>query len=424
MTATALRVPRTTPLPSPQVWVPNALGIAGGWSGNTVNAAYFNGKTYVGFCDGDGKSRIAAYAHSTDTWALSPAILTATADIHCTPSVLVRSSDHKIVVATAKHDGTNLYIAVSTNAEDISAWGTATDISSTLGGTTYTYANLFQLSGETGKIHLFYRDYVAGTTTGSLAHATSTDAGATWTAQTVIFSVSGKVAYWAIGSDDTARIDIVTSDGSAASGDTASAYHFYYSGGNWFKSDGIQITASLPFAAANVTKIYDGATNGNVRAGYDIATNGGNPRAVWAAYNSAGSGSNENYWYGSCASGTWTVNEITDSGSTPDTNFQEGGVAIDATDVSGVFVSKKTSSVWQIFRYSTTDAGVTWASTQLTADSAPTPTDIYNLRPRSPRNAAATLTSVFCSGPHFGTGLGVEPPAAQSRRYPNPVKRF
>lgn len=419
----SLLVPTNPPLPSPPSWFSDGLAIAAGWSGNTESAAYYNGTTYIAFVDGDGNARVASYEHSTDTWTLSPVIASLSADVHATPSVLVRSSDHKLVVAAAQHNGAVLYIAISTNAEDVSAWGAATNIAATLGGTAYTYANLFQLSGESGKIYLFYRDRPSGVT-GNLAYSTSTDGGTTWTAQTTVYSVSAKSSYWAVSSDDTNRIDIVTTDGSAESGDTASVYHFYYSGGNWFKSDGTQITASLPFGTTDITKIYDGATNGSARAPYDAATNGGNPVGVWAAYNSAGSGSNENYWYGSCSSGTWTVNQITDSGSTPDANFAEGGIAIDTTDTNRVFLSKKTSSVWQMYHYETANSGSSWASTQLTSDTALTvASDVNNLRPRAPRNAVAALTAVWCLGPHWASG-SAEPPATQIRGYPNPVAAF
>ncbi len=421
MSMTTFRPPQR-PFGVSQPWFPTSLGVASGIPGNTVSGTYYNGKTYFAFCDGDGKARVAQFNHSTRAWTISPVIVSGAlqVDTHCGPSVLVRSSDHKIVLAVAPHDLAHLYIAVSTNAEDITAWGSSTDIHSTLGGTSYTYANLFQLSGESGKIHLFYRDYVSGTSTGSLGHSTSTDGGATWAAQDVIYSVSGKASYWAISSDDTARIDIVTTDGSAGDGNVASVYHFYYTGGSYYKSAGTLITAGLPLGVASITKIYDSATSGSARALYDTLTNGGNPVSVWASYNVAGSGSPSNYWYASCSSGVWTVNVIDSTGSVPDV-FAEGGVAIDATAPTRVFVSKKTSSVWQMFTYDTADAGATWTAVQKTTDSLLRPTDAYNLRPRSPRNAVSTLSGVWFFGPHFSIpgGVGLEPPAAQIRGYPN-----
>lgn len=424
MTVTSLLVPRQTPVPSPNAWFPSGLGIAAGVAGNTAGSSYYNDKTYIGLVDGDGNARVASYTHSTKTWTLSPAIVTGLGiDTHAGPSVLVRSSDHKLLLAVASHDGVHIYVAVSTNAEDVSAWGAASDISSTLGGTSYTYANLFQLSGESGKIYLFYRDEQDSVTSGVLCFSTSTNAGSTWAAQTVLYKNTNKQCYWAVSSDDTSRIDFVVSDGNVIDNAIGSVYHFYYSGGSRFKSDGTTISASLPLAPSNITKIYDGATNGYTRAPYDVVTNGGNPCAVWAVYDPAGSGSNEHYWYGSCSAGTWTVNEITNTGSTPDANFQEGGCAIDTTNASRVFVSKKTSSVWQMFKYETGNSGSTWTNTQLSSDSNGQPTDAYNLRPRSPRDAVSALSALWCFGPHWSFS-SAEPPAAQLRAYPNPVGAF
>lgn len=423
MTRTLFRAPASQTLVEPACFE-SGIGIAASWVGLLVHASYYNGKTYIGFCDGGGNARVASYNHSTHAWVLSPVIVSGLgADSHCTPSVLVRSSDHKLVVAVSPHDvnigATHMYVAISTNAEDVSAWGAATDIKTSLGGTSYTYANLFQLSGESGKIYLFYRDEQSAGATAALCFSTSTDGGATWAAQTTLYLNSGKQLYWAIGSDDTSRIDFIVADGYAANNDAASAYHFYYTGGGYKKSDGTAITAGLPLAPANLTKIYD-QSNGETRFPSMILTNGGNPCAVWVANNAAGSGSNENYWYGTSLAGVWTVNQITDTGSPPDANFSEGGVSIDPTNISRVFVSKKTSGVWQMFKYETSNGGSTWTNTQLTSDTSPTASDANNLRPTAPRNAASGLTMVMLIGPHWAFS-SAEPPAAQIRGYPNPI---
>ncbi len=414
MTRTFLRLPHGPPLAPSKLWFPSGLGISAGWAGNTVNAATYNGKTYIGFCDGDGNGRVATFTHASRVWTLSPIVVAGLgADAHATPSVLVRSSDHKLVLAASPHATAHMYVAISTNAEDASAWGAATDIEGSLTGSpNCTYANLFQLSGESGKIYLFFRG--GGGTNGQLYYSTSSDAGSTWSAKTEVYTAGAVGAYWAISSDAISRIDFVISDGNAPSGDAASAYHFYYTGGTYYKSDGTHITATLPLGPSDLTKIYD-QSNGYVRAPYDILTNGGNPVAVWATYDPAGSGSDEHYWYGSCTAGTWSVHEIADAGAPPDATMQEGGVAIDATNPAAVFVSKATSSIWQMFRSVTADGGATWSSTQLTTDSASAPGDAYNIRPRSPRDGVTAFTCVWV----IGAIDSVNRPASQIRGYPN-----
>lgn len=425
MTAASLRTPRQPPQPSPQPYPVPSIGVPSGWPGNNRNSTFYNGVTYIGFCDGDGNVRVAAYRHSTGALTVSPIIVSGLgADCHCGPCVLIRSSDRKIIVAVAPHAASHMYVAVSTNSEDVTSWGAATDIIASIGSTlTCTYANLFQLSGESGKLYLFFRN--GSPTTGQLYYSTSTDGGVTWTAAVELYANGTNGPYWAISSDDTSRIDFAVSDGNVGSNGIGSMYHFYYTGGSFYTSDGTLITAALPLAPANITEIYGGFSNGYVRAPFDVVTNGGNPVAVWSAWNHAGSGSNMNYWYASCSGGVWTVNLIHDTGSTSDPQFNEGGVCIDHTNPNRVYVSIDTSGVWQIYTYLTANAGATWTSTQMTSDSG-TPGDAYNLRPVSPRNANSGLPVVWLFGPHYSTppGSGIEPPAARLRGFPNPIKIF
>lgn len=407
-----LRTPRQTPIQPP-----NYNQLIGGptaflGTDSSKNAAYYNGVTYIGYINGAGEARVSAYNHTTRALTTSPAIVTGLgADVHCSPSVLVRSSDHKIVVAVAPHNDAHLYVAISSSAESVAAFAAATDINSTLGGTKYTYANLFQLSGESGKIYLFYRDQLADTTN-VLTYSTSTDGGSTWAAQTALYENSLKQSYWVVDSDSASRIDFLVSDGTAANGDTASLYHFYYDGSRR-KSDGTVISASLPLGPSNLTKIYDGATNGSVRVPYSVVT--GSPAGAWAAYDPAGSGSNEKYWYGIYTGGSWTVNSIVDSGTPPVTGFSEGGLAVDRISNSIVYVSRVTSSQWQIFRYSTANNGSSWSNTQLTSDAD------LNLRPVTPRDAVSGLRCLWCFGPHFLSAASVETFSSLIRTHPHPA---
>ncbi len=402
-------------------------GPAKGWAGfDEINSCvYYNGNTYFGFVDNAGGIHVGSYNHATKMVTLSPVIVTIIPDVHCTPSVIVRQSDQKLVIACSPHDtvpAVHMYVAVSTNAEDVSAWGSATDIKTSLGGSSYTYPKLVQLSGESGKIYLFYRDEQSGGATAAIAYSTSTDGGATWAAQTTLYKNAGThQPYWGIESDDVSRIDFVTTDGSAAAGDaTASLYHFYYTGGSRYKSDGTLISASLPLAPSNLTMIYNG-TNGGMRSPYSI-TVGPSPFATWATFDPAGSGSNELYWYGTCSSGgVWTVNEIVDTGAPPVTGFSEGGVYLDKIDQTIVYVSRKVSGFMQIYRYQTADSGATWTSTAITSDSNGQFGDSLNLRPISPRHAVADLRALWCFGPHYVDHDSYEASPALIRGYPNNV---
>lgn len=390
----------------------------------TSPAFYYNGSTYIGYMDPAGNVRVASYNHSTRAVAISPAIVSGlNSNWHLAPSVLVRSSDHKLVIAVPAVSA--FYIAVSTNAEDVSAWGTATNINSSLGGATYIFANLFQLSSESGKIYLCY---ATQGTTYECCYSTSTDGGSTWASQTQVYS-TGDTNHpeFAFSSDMNSRIDFLVADGQASADSNASLYHFYYTGGSFFKSSGASVTGTKPYAPSGVTKIYDGATNGLVRSPCTIITNSGNPAATWAAYNSAGSGSNENYWYGSCSGGTWTVNKIDDAGAVIEVpGAGEGDAGNDPLDPSVVYVSRKVLGRWQMFKYQTANSGSTWTSTQLTFDTSD-PNLGGDVKPIYPINAVASLRCLWLSGPYGPQSLGASTNIGATmkiRGYPNPEAAF
>lgn len=420
MTTAALRVPRQAQNLATGYFT--MVAGPGGTPTNDLNspAFYFNGKTYVGYVDPTGAIRVVSYTHATGAVAISPQVITGLpANYHCAPAVLVRSSDSKLVVA-ASDTGSNFYVAISTNAEDVSAWGSPSNIGSTLGGSNYFYPRLFQLSAEAGKIYLLY---LSEATNYYAAYSTSTDGGATWGAQTKIYA-TGNTNLWffAADSDQASRIDFLASDGAASAGETASIYHFYYQGGSFYKTDGTAISGSMPYAPGNLTKLQDGATYGSIRTPSAIITNGGTPVAVWASYNTAGSGSNENYWYGIYTGGSWAINTIDNTGSVPEIpGCVEGDAVIDRLNPAQVYVSKKVSGRWQMFLYSTANNGSSWTSTQLTFDT----TDGGDIKPNAPINSTSSLRCIWESGPYGPQGsLNSISATMQIRGYPNPAGAF
>lgn len=409
MSAPALRVPHVpqrNPLPDFKLLdVPG-----GGWVEINISATYYSGITYFGYINPSGEVRVASYNHTTHAVVVSPAIVSGlTVDLHNTPSVLVRSSDQKLLIAIAPHSAPHMYVAVSTNALDVSAWGAATDINGTLGGNELSYANLFQLSGESNKIYLFYRDFEsAGVVNGTLCYSTSTDGGATWTAQTSVYQVPAYMQF-ACDSDSNSRIDFILTDGQIARGDTANTYHMYYQGGSFQKSDGTTISATKPFAPSATTKIYDGATNGSVSTDVSLVSSG--PTVAFAAANTGGWASHpENNWYGVWNGSSWNVHLMADTGQIPNVNFNEPGVAVSRSTPSQVFVSRAVSGVVQVFLYKTSDNGVTWSNQQLSFSLGDP-----NIFPIVPRNEDSRLRALWLSGPQTPTSF-----SCQVLGYPNP----
>lgn len=429
MSVATLRVPRQAPLASPPAWfkmVEAPTGFLG--ADITCCSAYYNNKTYIAYVTPAGSAVVSSFDHTTKEVLTSSAVVTGLgADIHATPSLLVRSSDKKLVLVAIPHNSTHVYVAISTNAEDISSWGSATDIGTTIGGTSHAYARLVQLSGESGKMYLFFRDRQDTDATNVLCYSTSSDGGSTWTAQTELYKNSLHQAYWVIGSDDANRIDIATSDGTVSAGDTsASVYHFYYDAtATKFKtSDGTEITDTKPFTPSSLTKLYDGATNGSA-SGPNCMIPGTTPIVAFGAASST-SGDDSNFWYSIYTSGAWSTQLVDSTGTSSEVNFGQvsgGGIAVDRIDNSKAYVSKKVSGIWQMFLYVTADQGATWTSTQLTFDVGGQDADRPNIMPCTPHNAATELRCIWCFGPHYLEG-SLETSSAAIRGYPNPVAAF
>lgn len=412
MTASSLRVSRRAPHPSPTAYGDVGDMPWGGYTSTTINAAYYNGKTYIGYEDGNGAIHVLSYNHSTGAIVISPSIVTGLAvDTHCGPSVLVRQSDHKIVLAVTGHGVNHMYIAVSTNAEDVSSWGAANDIASTLaGGAAYTYANLVQLSGESGKIYLFYRDN--GPTDAVYCYSTSTDGGATWAAQTQLYApAQGNNAPYAwLTTDSATRIDFAVNDGNVEDSKPGSLYHFYYSGGSFFTSTGTTISVAKPYASSNLTKILDGPTSGGTLTTMHIVNSG--PTIVFDAAPAAGLGTGPlNIRYAAYSGGAWSVHTITDNGTgSGSPAINSGGSCINPNNTSQVFLGKSVSGVYQAFLYQTSDGGTTWTNTQLTSD-----VSSGNFGFNTPRDAASGLLSFWGYGLPYGNKLRV---------YPNKLSAF
>lgn len=341
----------------------------GGWSHIADPRALYLAavdKTVFGYVDGtSGDVEIRAYDNALGTVGSAVTLKAAVGGIegnpdwHDNPAILRRASDGKLVAIYTPHSSAQCYRRISSNADDPSSFAAETNLDSQIGGTDYTYPYLTQLLDEASDpIYLFIRD---GMTTGttSLIYSTSTDGGSNWSAKTVLFSgLSSRDPYWKIASNGTDRIDIFTTDASMPNDPgTVKTYHFYMTGGAWFKSDGTSM-GSPPFDSGDPTLVYDGSDG----RGWPVDTtidNDGDPRVLL---------------------------QITDTGETFDIirdyrlrfgawvgydvvpNIGEvlyANAAYDQSDPNTVYSGKKVGSWVHMHRYRTTDNGVSWVGTDL-----------------------------------------------------------
>ena len=352
-------------------------GLRGIWSWYTQpNAVYYNGNLYFSVIDTIAQ-KLNIYSYNISTEALTSANLATWygVDDHSTASILVRDSDKKLLAFSAKHNDSTIRLRISSNTESISAWDSEVSLDASLGGTMYNYPNPIQLLGEANDpIYLIYTERGDGIK--GQYYSKSEDGGATWAAGTKFFQYTDGESvehrpYFQSVQNGIDRIDFACTQGHPSEVAGCSIYHFYYTGGKWYKSDGTEITEALPLEPGDVTRVYDGSTTEAWI--WDITIDSsGYPVLVYATFPTPASDHRYNYarWTGSA----WDIHEICTAGSPlySAETYYSGGVTIDKTDPSIVWCSRYVDSKWAIWKYTTSDSGATWSGTiQTTATTNP-----------------------------------------------------
>lgn len=317
-------------------------------------------------------------AYEVDGSVTVPSVTLAAAfeiDDHDNPAFLKRVSDNHIMVWYSEHNGTVLNQHVSTSSNDAGSFGAATNIYSSLGITSVSYANPVQLEGETNDpIYLFMRGLTGG---GDRVwhYSKSTDDGATWaTATQLLDSVYG---YVKVIKTNSTRMDFFVSDthpqddvpGVVNPGDN-SVYHFYYEGGTFYKIDGTSVTLPID-PDVDLTPIWDGSTINGRSWVWDIAMDGTTPVVVYATYPTL-RGSTYRYakWNGS----SWDDYEVAKTGGRlKDDNqpYYVSGISIDQDDTDVVYFGQRQSNDdFLIIRGETYNGGASWSLSKVAEGSA------------------------------------------------------
>ena len=324
------------------------------WSWFTNQRAVINGSSYYfGFVDETGS----VYVGDDNIKTLLKTDVDV--DDHANPSIIALENG-KILVFYSGHNDSTIYKSESTG-NNITAFNSPVSLVSETGGANISYPCPIQLTGEENDpIYLFYRaDGVSG---GRSVHMSkSINNGLTWLEGIEIFENSTQRPYHQITRNGTDRIDFAVTSGHPGEVATNSLYHFYYTGGNYYKSDGTLIGDSsvLPIDPTDVTLVYDGTTN---RCWvWDIFIDGdGNPII---AYTNFVSTTDHRYRYAKFNGTTWDDAEIVAGGTNlyAGQPYYSGGVAIDRSNINAVYVSINTAGNKNIFKYVTADGGATWA---------------------------------------------------------------
>lgn len=320
-------------------------------------------------------------------------------DDHNNPAFL-RRADGRLLAFFCAHNAPNrYYMALSTNADDATAWGAAVDIGpqlrvSDVTTSFFAYANPILIGT---RIYLFLRAFDSGGVGIMTLHlAWSDDDGVTWTRAKQLLG-DGR-PYWKVRKTSATRIDILCNSGHPDEVPNCATFHFYFDGGNFYKSDGTLIgaIADMPFdQLTELTTVYDPASDSGKESWvWDIVKDPAGADRVagfmtFSLPNNDPPVDNHLYHYAKIArwnGSAWTVKHVCDAGgtlydtpgSTPVPTFSpsySGGICIDPVDPNVVFVSRQVdgagaidivNGVHQIFKCVTADGGDTWALTQLT----------------------------------------------------------
>ncbi len=310
-------------------------------------------------------------------------------DDHNAPGMLLRN-DGRLMVFYTWHRLTNgrpeMFVRETARPGDASEWTPERhfDAGSPHG---FSYANPFQLSGEKGRIYLFWRSIDFNPT-----WSASDDLGRTWRkAANHIYSQIGERPYVKYASNGVDTIHFAFTDGHPNRLYKNSLWHAYYRNGGLYRSDGtfLHKLADSPVRLYEATRIYDGVTTPTGEAWvWDLRLDKAGGPVV--AYSTFPRPADHRYRYARWDGKKWVDREIAYAGGYlyEAESYYSGGICIDPDDVNVVYLSSNVdiqtgksnrSGHWEIYRGVTRDGGANWKWSPLTQDSV-----IDNLRPIVP----------------------------------------
>jgi hypothetical protein len=340
---------------------------------NDERVRYYNGHYYAGYVTSGGDIGITKYNPSTgvkSSYTLATAFET---DDHDNPSIYILPNG-KIVVAYCAHGGSIVNTRVSTNAEDVSAWGSVnyTNI------TTSSYAHIF-------KCGAYYWVFFRASANSQNYVVRTTDFVTYGTPAQITNNGSGNRPYVKYCQNGDNRIDVFFSEahpGEIAGGHNR-LYHIYLteSAGALVghKSDGTSTT--LPAALSDATLVFDSVGESTNAWTWQIRPDiDGYPRVLFARFEST---TDHRAMFSRWNGSAWTTpTQIATMGTYlySAEPYYSGGMTFDGNSPNHVYLSKQVGSYWEIQEYGTTDDGANWSKTRdVTASSS-----VKNCRPYSP----------------------------------------
>ena len=334
-------------------------------------ALQYGGKTFVGYVDGQ-SGDIDAFAVDTAGTVSGPYTVESAyqADAHTSPALLRRVSDGRLIILYAKHapDQQDVQVRVSTNPDDVSSWGSATNIHSQLGGDEYADYQLWEYDGT---LYLFFRHELNGVQDSywSLSTTSASTPTSGWSTKSTVFRIAGTRSYVITRLDPNNGILYFATTSSASGGYTdMGAFYYDLASETYHTSDGTDITSSVPLGFADITTVYEGTSlvfPNNIAIGLDgypvisgWDTISSSFRYLWHRWNGSSwdtanvASGNDGYQYNEGGS------------------YQHYGSQVDDRDVNRLWVIEEVSGQPEVATYYTRDNGTTWERRTVTSTSS------------------------------------------------------
>jgi hypothetical protein len=286
------------------------------------------------------------------------------ADDHNTGSILVLP-DRRLMVFYAQHNGHGLYCRRSMRPEEIGAWEEEVTVTNS---PRVTYSHPVYLDGEK-RIYVFWRGVSWKPT-----FSTSVD-GKHWTESRVLLQERGRESgdirpYLKVISDGRASIHFAFTDGHPRNEPENSIYYLRYERGRFTKADGtpVGMMDSLPIRHSSCDLVYDGKATGVRSWVWDIALDADGRPCV--AYTRLPEEWDHRYHYARWTGEVWNDREITQAGrwfpQTPQSTVEpephySGGIVLNQSNPSIVYLSRQADSVFEIQKCVTEDLGDSWS---------------------------------------------------------------
>jgi len=301
-------------------------------------------------------------------------------DDHNEPTILVRSSDNRLFCCYSEHSGTLLRTRISTNPLDATSWQTEKTYDLGFGG--YTYPSCFE--DASGNIWIFIRDDETGVAPRGWSYQKSTDGGETFSGWVLFFFGDGARGYVHASQDldDKDIIHFVATGGHPVNATVCDIFHFYFdcSDSTLHKSDGTDVTASIPLTGSSDMTVIMNNTLPDTGWIEDILIVSGKPRVLMTFLPNA---KNVNYltkdlyyseWSGSAWSTPYKIHTamsgyIEDDDPSLQSPMYPPLASFMRSNPNVIIASKRVDGVAEIFKI-TKIASDNFSSEQLTFDSS------------------------------------------------------